>query len=113
MAKHGHFVWFVVAAAMICAAGSAAFGAVSTEYLGDAVTYLGNDFKGSWVGNVGVDGYHLLNWNGGENDKSYPSYLAEAQQGPGIALHLWQGASTTLGEQVVQNAAATQRSAST
>ena len=104
MAKHRHFVRLMVAVALICAAGSAAFGAVSTEYLGDAVSYLGNDFKGSWVGNVGIDGYQLLNWNGNNNSSLYPSYLGTAQAGPGIAQHMWTGAAASSEARVVQGA---------
>ncbi|HUW33003.1 MAG TPA: PQQ-binding-like beta-propeller repeat protein [Planctomycetota bacterium] len=87
-------------------------GAVSAEYIGDAVVYLGMDFKGSWVGNVGNAGYHLLYWGGGEGQQLYPSYLAQAQKSPGIITHQWLTPGSTTVERAVQNAAKTERCAS-
>ena len=87
-------------------------GAVTARYLGDAVAYLGADCKGSWVGNVGNDGYHLLYWGTGEGQQLYPPYLGQAQKGPGIVTHQWVKPGSATVERAVQNAAKTERCAS-
>ena len=101
----------VAATLLVLAVGSAATAAVKTEYLGDDVTWLGQTIQGDWVGNVGADGYHLLNWGGNENQKSYPTYLDEAQR-VDLSPHQWVGPGDTTEARAVENADETQRCAS-
>ena len=93
---------------LVVLASSLAWGAVTTEFLGTDATYLGTTIKGDWVGVVGGDGYHLLNWNGQETQKSYPAYATEAQP-INLTNHNWGGVTDVRG---VENAAQSARAAS-
>ena len=89
---------------------SSALGAVTTQYLGDDLTYLGKSIQGNWVGNVGADGYHLLYWGGNENQKLYPAYLGVAQN-IGFRINQWAAPSSSTDARLPRNASQTQRAA--
>ena len=94
--------------------GSYTFGLGSIEYLGMDATYKGLSINGDWVGNVGADGYHLLYWNGAENEKSCPPYLGPATiaTSSGFTAHKWAAAGGTTDVRACKDHLNTQRSAS-
>ncbi|HUU99314.1 MAG TPA: dockerin type I domain-containing protein [Phycisphaerae bacterium] len=86
-----------------------AWGAVTTEYLGDDVAVWGTTIQGSWKANgIGQDGYHLLNWGNNEDQKSYPSYLDVATRS-GFASYQWVAPGGTTEARAIQNAEMTLR----
>ena len=97
-------------AILVAVAGGMALGAVSTQYLGDDSA---SPIQGNWVGVVGADGYHLLDWGGNENQASYPPYLGTAQRAGDFGTYQWQAPGTTSEQKALTNAAQTQRSAAT
>ena len=107
-------LWIVVIAAVAAflIPGLAAMAAVTTEYLGDDVAFVGQTIQGDWVGNVGADGYHLLYWGQNEDQQLYPPYLTEAQRA-GFDGWEWQAPGTTDDIRAPENADESQRCAAT
>ena len=103
----------MLAAVIVLISGYTALGFVTTDYLGTDSEYLGETIQGTWVGKVGAEGYHLLYWNAGETQKSYPSYVNEATPAGDFAKWQWVGPGGTIDDlSAVSNAAQTQRCAS-